>query len=76
MQRALRGFRFTILILAQYQSWAQSISGSILGSVQDTTGAAISGAAVTIVNSETDLTRSAKTNWNGEYDVPSLPPGT
>ena len=55
---------------------AQAVSGTILGSVQDTTGAAVPGASVTIVNNETGLTRAATTTSAGEYDVPSLPPGT
>ena len=71
------GFKLSVfLILAPYSLWAQSISGTILGSVQDTTGAAVPGASVTIINSETALTRVATTNSTGEYDVPSLPPGT
>ena len=77
MQCTPRGFvALTFLVLAPYSLWAQSISGTILGSVQDTTGAAVPGASVTIVNSETDLTRTVTTNSTGEYDVPSLPPGT
>lgn len=55
---------------------AQAVSGTILGSVQDTTGAAIAGAPVTISSSETGVARTVITNTNGEYDVPSLPPGT
>jgi hypothetical protein len=54
---------------------AQAVSGTILGSVQDPTGAAVPGAAVTIVNSDTGLTRTVATNSAGEYDAPSLPPG-
>src|ERR1700680_2086080 len=68
------GFALWVFVVAPHV-WAQSSSGTILGSVQDTTGAAVPGASVTIVNSETDLTRAATTNSAGEYDVPSLPPG-
>ncbi len=55
---------------------AQAVSGTILGTVQDSTGAAIAGAPVTILSPETGVTRTAVTNSSGEYDVPSLPPGT
>jgi hypothetical protein len=55
---------------------AQAVSGTILGSVQDPTGAAVPGASVTIVNADTGLTRTATTNSAGEYDAPSLPPGS
>ena len=54
---------------------AQAVSGTILGSVQDSSGAAVPGTAVTIVNTETGLTRSVVTDSSGEYTVPSLPPG-
>src|SRR3954469_15465873 len=54
---------------------AQAVSGTILGTVQDSSGAAVPGASVTIVNSETRLTRSVISDSTGEYNVPSLPPG-
>jgi hypothetical protein len=77
LKRSLRDlFALAFLVLAPHSLCAQSISGTILGSVQDTTGAAVPGASVTIVNGETGLTRVATTNSTGEYDVPSLPPGT
>src|SRR5207249_9694449 len=54
---------------------AQAVSGTILGTVQDSSGAAVPGALVTIVNSETGLTRAVTTDSAGEYIAPSLPPG-
>ena len=54
---------------------AQSVSGTILGSVTDPTGAMITGAKVTILNEGTGLTRTVTTNSSGEYVAPSLPPG-
>src|SRR6266581_6581895 len=54
---------------------AQAVSGTILGTVQDSSGASVPGASVTIVNSETGLTRAVTTDSAGEYNAPSLPPG-
>src|SRR5215471_15285561 len=54
---------------------AQAVSGTILGTVLDSSGAAVPGASVTIVNSETGLTRTVTTDSTGEYNAPSLPPG-
>ncbi len=54
---------------------AQAVSGTILGSVQDVSGASIPGATVSIVNAETGLARTVLSNSAGEYMVPSLPPG-
>ncbi len=55
---------------------AQAVSGTMLGDVRDTTGAAVPGAVVTIVHAGTAFTRTVATNGNGEYTVPSLPTGT
>jgi len=54
---------------------AQAVTGTILGTVSDTTGAAVPGATVTLTNLGTGLTRSIVTDSTGEYTVPSLPTG-
>jgi carboxypeptidase family protein len=54
---------------------AQAVTGTILGTVSDTTGAAVPGATVTLTNLGTGLTRSMVTDSSGEYTVPSLPTG-
>jgi len=50
--------------------------GSIGGEARDTTGAIVSGAAVTALNVGTNAVRTAITNEAGTYSFPSLPPGT
>jgi hypothetical protein len=55
---------------------AQAVSGTILGSVKDATGAVVPGATVTLVNSGTGYSRTIVTNAQGEYVAPSLPTGT
>ncbi len=54
---------------------AQSVSGTILGTVTDSTGAIVAGAKVTIVNEGTGLTRVLTADSNGEYTAPALPTG-
>ncbi|MET0213173.1 MAG: carboxypeptidase regulatory-like domain-containing protein, partial [Vicinamibacterales bacterium] len=54
---------------------AQAVSGTILGTVTDSTGAVVAGAKVTIVNEGTGLTRVVVADTNGEYTAPSLPTG-
>lgn len=54
---------------------AQSVSGTILGTVTDPSGAVMSGAKVTITNEGTGLTRTVTSDANGEYVVPSIPTG-
>jgi len=54
---------------------AQAVSGTILGTVTDTSGAAVPGASVTLTNSGTGLTRTVVSDSNGEFTAPSLPTG-
>jgi Carboxypeptidase regulatory-like domain/TonB-dependent Receptor Plug Domain len=51
-------------------------TGALAGTVNDATGAVISGATVTATNSSTGATRTAVTNSTGSYRIPALPPGT
>ena len=64
-----------ILGFATRPALAQSVSGTILGTVTDPTGAVISKAKVTIINEGTGLTRTITADTNGEYTAPSLPTG-
>src|SRR5687767_10654417 len=52
---------------------AQSVSGTILGTVTDSSGSVIQNAKVTVVNEGTGLTRTVQADSNGEYTIPSLP---
>ncbi len=53
----------------------QAVSGTILGTVTDSSGGVMANAKVTIVNEGTSLTRVVTADPNGEYTAPSLPPG-
>ena len=54
---------------------AQSTTGTFSGSVTDSSGAAIPGATVRIVNVATHATRAATTGNSGEYLFPAIPTG-
>ena len=54
---------------------AQSPTATINGLVLDSTGAAIAGAQVVVVNDATGVQYTTKTNGEGIYVVPTLPPG-
>ena len=51
---------------------AQYENGSLVGTIRDTSGAAVSGAEVTITNNATAVTAKATTNGAGDYEIPSL----
>jgi hypothetical protein len=55
---------------------AQVTSGSILGSVQDTSGALIPGAKVTAVASSIGVTRTVASSSNGTFSLSNLPAAT
>jgi hypothetical protein len=54
---------------------AQTNQGSISGVVTDSTGAVVSQAQVTLLNTETGVSRALETNEAGEYVARNLPPG-
>lgn len=65
-----------VLFILSPASLAQIVSGSIVGTVQDETGAVLPDVAITITNVGTQLTRTTVTDGAGNYVVAQLPPGT
>src|SRR5438874_8765347 len=59
----------SIAVLAQ-------ITATIVGTVNDSSGARVAGAAITVINEETGLKRGVRSNEHGLYVVPSLPVGS
>ncbi len=55
---------------------AQAVSGTILGTVTDATGAVVGGAKVTIKNVNTNVTVNTTTNDSGNYTMSQLAPGS
>ena len=55
---------------------AQQTLGGITGEVTDSSGGVIPNATVTVVDEQTSLTRTVKTNGSGEYSLVNLPIGT
>ena len=52
-----------------------STAGNITGTVRDQQGAAVANAEITILDEKTGATRTAKTNEDGFYSAPGVPPG-
>src|SRR5580765_770410 len=65
-----------VLLLWGGSAIAQTFRGTILGTVTDSSGAAIAGAAVAVKNVNTGLSRTVSTSEDGSYSVPELPIGT
>ena len=64
-----------LLGLAPTFVYSQISAGSIQGVVKDSTGAVVSGAGVTVVNVNTQLTRNDTTNASGLFSFNGLPIG-
>jgi hypothetical protein len=56
-------------------SHAQNAQGTILGHVQDSSGAAVTGANVSVANLDTGIVARFTTNFTGDYVAPALNPG-
>jgi hypothetical protein len=66
----------TLLVCAGVVSaGAQQFTGGVRGSVRDANGV-IPGAAVTLTNEATNISREVVTNDVGQYNFPAVPPGT
>src|SRR5450759_2721541 len=75
----LRRMAFTVALLVGLgflagTIWAQ-VTASITGTVKDTSGAVVPSAAITVKNLALGMTRTAETDANGSYSIPSLPVG-
>ena len=70
---ALLAAAFALLLTAR--AWAQGeTTSAIVGQVTDSTGAAIAGATVTVINRDTGLKRTARTDDSGRFNFPQLLP--
>lgn len=56
-------------------SFAQTITGSIVGTVLDASGAAVANAEVAVLQEATGLKRSVRTDERGDFNIGSLQPG-
>jgi len=64
------------VLLFSLALFAQGSYGRILGTVTDQTGAVLTGATVTVTDTERGLARTLNTDSAGEYNAPNLIPGT
>ena len=65
-----------LLIGLRSQASAQAVTGSVLGTVTDASGAVVAGAKVTLTEVNTNVARSNPTNSSGNYTFPDVPQGT
>jgi Carboxypeptidase regulatory-like domain/TonB dependent receptor/TonB-dependent Receptor Plug Domain len=73
----MRLFRYCtyLLVASAIPLMGQSVRGTVLGTVTDSSGAVVRGAKVTAIQTATGLVRNEPTNEAGEYSIPQLPVG-
>ena len=77
LRNARKGIRIAALLMGlAVLAIGQTFVGGVRGIVQDSTGAVIAGATVTLRNEATGNSRSATSNASGEYDFAQVPPAT
>ena len=64
------------VLLLCLPAFSQGSNGRILGAVTDANGGAVAGATVTVTDTERGTSRTLATDDSGEYNAPSLIPGT
>ena len=65
-----------VLAIAQLPAYCQFASGSIGATVTDSSGALVPGAKVALTNDATGAARDTVTNGSGNFDFPSVLPGS
>src|ERR1700730_1804160 len=65
-----------LILLLCLPAFSQGNFGRILGTITDQSGAVIPDATVTVTDTQRGVTRALTTDAAGEYDAPSLTPGT
>ncbi len=69
-----RMFPALFLLAAALPALAQTF-GEVTGTVTDSSGAAVAGTSVTLLNAATNQSRKVDTNEAGNYTIPFVPPG-
>src|SRR5689334_2876626 len=76
MSKALRiAILGVVVLLLCSLGFAQTITASLQGQVQDKSGAVLPKATVTATNTQTGFSRSATSDDGGTYKISSLPAG-
>jgi hypothetical protein len=66
----------TLLLGFSQPAQGQAVNATLLGTVNDSSGAPVANVKLTITELNTGINRSSQTNDSGNYVVPDLPPGT
>ena len=71
-----RPVAFALTLLHAAALFGQSSTGTIVGTIRDSSGGVLPGVSVTIRNEGTNVSRDVITGVSGDYSAPLLPPGS
>src|SRR5581483_4579093 len=64
-----------LLFAACVGIYAQAVTGTVLGTVEDSSGAIVPNAKVTLTEVNTGISHTTQTNGSGNYTFPNTPEG-
>ena len=67
---------FLSLFVSLCPAFGQNVAGTILGTLTDVSGAAVTSASIVAINEETGIEYRAAVGDSGEYTAANLPSGT
>jgi hypothetical protein len=68
-------FLATLILLFSNSLFGQQLTGNLSGTATDSTGATVPGAAIELKNAASGDIRVSKTNGDGYFAIPAVPPG-
>jgi hypothetical protein len=66
----------TVLLGSSSAVFGQAVNATLLGTVTDSSGAAVANVKVLLTETNTGISHTSRTNESGNYVLPDLPPGT
>src|ERR1051326_3937916 len=75
-QGVLLCLRVGVFVVFALPTFAQVVTGSLVGTIRDASGAVIPNADITVTNTKTGVALNLKSNQAGDYVAPYLEPGT
>ncbi|HLJ49550.1 MAG TPA: carboxypeptidase regulatory-like domain-containing protein [Bryobacteraceae bacterium] len=65
----------TLALISTALAYGQAVNATLLGTITDSSGAAVPNAKVTVTETNTGINRTTSTNESGNYTVADMPPG-
>jgi Carboxypeptidase regulatory-like domain len=65
-----------LMLVTSGEAFAQGATGTVLGTITDSSGAVLPNVRITVTNTATNVSVHAETSSAGDYSIPSLNPGS